>query len=73
MRLLVLVVGLFLATLAVGAYDSAEVTGRVDATEQESGEGYFAIGADTMIVVKPGSDMHAWLKQQNKGQDCGWN
>jgi hypothetical protein len=40
----------------------------VSATEQESDEGYFAVGSDTMVVAKPQSPLHQWLKGQNNRQ-----
>ena len=36
--------------------------GFVTATDQEASEGYFAIGGDAMVVVKPGSGLQRWLK-----------
>ena len=38
------------------------LSGRLGATDQEAPEGYFAIDNQTMIVVKPGSDFHAYLR-----------
>ena len=49
-----------LATVA--AQDGFTVTGRLGATDQEAQEGYFAIDPQTMIVVKPGTDVHAFLR-----------
>ncbi len=40
------------------------LTGRLDATDQEADEGYFAIDQQTMLVVKPGSELHAFLRGQ---------
>jgi hypothetical protein len=59
---LVAVVGLMLLGLGVAAQEGFSLTGRLGATDQESQEGYFAIDSQTMIVVKPGSDMHAFLR-----------
>ena len=38
------------------------LSGRLGATDQEAQEGYFAIDSQTMIVVKPGSEMHTFLR-----------
>jgi hypothetical protein len=60
----VAVVGVLLTALAVAAQEGFSLTGRLGATDQEAQEGYFAIDSQTMIVVKPGSDMHAFLRQR---------
>jgi hypothetical protein len=52
----------FLAGLAVAARQGFSISGRLGATDQEAQEGYFAIDNQTMIVVKPGSDLHAYLR-----------
>jgi hypothetical protein len=44
------------------AYDGTEFQGDLRATDQEAEEGYFAVGNDTMIVAKPGSSLHRWLR-----------
>lgn len=46
----------------VAAQEGLSVSGRLGATDQEAQEGYFAIDQQTMIVVKPGSDLHNYLK-----------
>ena len=59
---------LFLALLLLGlgtttrAGDQMLFSGFVNATDQEASEGYFAIGSDVMVVVKPGSGLQRWLK-----------
>lgn len=62
------VLATLIATLLLGLGVAAQVgfvlTGRVSATDQEADEGYFAIDQQTMIVVKPGSEMHAFLRGQ---------
>jgi hypothetical protein len=65
-RALLLWVLLALALLGLGvmAADGVTVKGRIDGTEQEKEEGYFAIGPETMVVAKPGSDLHKWLQSQ---------
>ena len=67
MRRLVVLVTL-IATLLIGwsvaAQEGFSLTGRLSATDQEADEGYFAIDQQTMIVVKPGSELHAYLRGQ---------
>lgn len=68
MRRLLLVVtllGTLLAGLGVAAQEGFVLSGRLSATDQEADEGYFAIDQQTMIVVKPGSDLHAFLRGQS--------
>jgi hypothetical protein len=60
-----LVVGLLGGAALAG--QATSVQGQLSATEQEADEGYFAIGQDTMLVVKPGSALHDWLKAR-RGQ-----
>ena len=38
------------------------IAGFINATEQEASEGYFELGNDAMVVVKPGSGLQRWLK-----------
>jgi hypothetical protein len=57
-----LTLGLFLAGVALAAQQGFTVRGRVGATDQEAQEGYFAIDNQTMVVVKPGTDLHAYLR-----------
>jgi hypothetical protein len=60
--ILVALLGTLFAGLAVAAQQGFSLSGRLGATDQEAQEGYFAIDNQTMIVVKPGSDFHAYLK-----------
>ena len=64
-RLLVIltVIGTLLG-FTVAAQAGFALTGRLSATDQEADEGYFAIDQQTMLVVKPGSELHAYLKNQ---------
>jgi hypothetical protein len=55
-------IGTLFAGLAMAAQHGFSLAGRLGATDQEAQEGYFAIDNQTMIVVKPGSDFHAYLK-----------
>ena len=50
------------AGLAVAGQGGFSLAGRVSATDQEAQEGYFAIDQQTMIVVKPKSALHNYLK-----------
>jgi hypothetical protein len=43
------------------AGDELAIAGFVTATEQEASEGYFAVGGDTMVVVKQGSSLQRWF------------
>ena len=59
---LVALLALVLLGFGVAAQEGFSLTGRLGATDQEAQEGYFAIDSQTMIVVRPGSDMHAFLR-----------
>jgi hypothetical protein len=61
---LVAFLGVLLTGLAVAAQDGFSVSGRLGATDQEAQEGYFAVDNQTMIVVKPGSQLHGYLKSK---------
>ena len=56
------VLGITLLGLTVAAQQGFVVSGRLGATEQEAQEGYFAIDSQTMIVVKPGTEIHTYLR-----------
>jgi len=62
LALLLLVLGTF-----TSAGDELAMAGFLHATEQEAAEGYFAVGSDTMVVVKQGSGVQRWL-QAHAGQ-----
>ncbi|OFW02011.1 MAG: hypothetical protein A3I61_00640 [Acidobacteria bacterium RIFCSPLOWO2_02_FULL_68_18] len=55
---------LLVAALTYAAQQSFTIRGRVGATDQEAQEGYFALDSQTMIVVKPGSEIHAYLRSK---------
>lgn len=59
---LMVLVGLLLSGFAIAAQQRFSLSGRLGATDQEAQEGYFAIDNQTMIVVKPGSDLHGYLR-----------
>ena len=63
-----LVLGIIGGVAAVASQASITVQGQVSATEQESDEGYFAVGAETMVVAKPRSTLHHWLRAHNNQQ-----
>jgi hypothetical protein len=51
-----------LGSLGVGAHDGLELKGHLNANETEREEGYFALAQDTVLMVRPGSPEHRWLK-----------
>ncbi len=57
-----LVMGLLVTAVVVAAQQGFTVRGRIGATDQEAQEGYFAVDNQTMIVVKPGSELHGYLR-----------
>jgi hypothetical protein len=57
-----IVFGFVLLGLGVRAHDGAAFTGQVAATAQEADEGYFSVGQEQAIVVKPGTQLQQWLK-----------
>jgi len=59
---LLLVLGLFITGVAIAAQQGFTVRGRIGATDQEAQEGYFALDNETMLVVKPGSQLHGYLR-----------
>jgi hypothetical protein len=56
-------VALLMAGMAL-AQQGFTMRGRIGATDQEAQEGYFAIDNQTMVVVKPGSDLHGYLRSR---------
>lgn len=57
--------GLLMAFLAVpatvidvAAKPGFHITGKLDCTEQEAQEGYFAVGKDFAVVARPNSPVH---------------
>ena len=43
------------------AGDELAYAGFVTATDQEARDGYFSVGDDAMVVVKPGTGLQRWL------------
>ena len=62
--LVVVIIGTILLGFGVAAQEGFVLSGRLSATDQEADEGYFAIDQQTMLVVKPGSELHAYLRGQ---------
>lgn len=58
-----LVAALLLATFAVRANNGIELRGNLSANDTEKQEGYFAVAQDTVLMVRPGSHLHNWLKE----------
>jgi hypothetical protein len=61
---LYLVVALVVAVFGIGtnANNGIEVRGNLSANDTEREEGYFAVAQDTVLMVRPGSPAHQWLK-----------
>jgi hypothetical protein len=52
----------FLGSLSTGAQSGIELKGNLNANDTEREEGYFALAQDTVLMVRPGSPEHHWLK-----------
>jgi hypothetical protein len=48
--------------------DETTITAQVTSAEHETQEGYFSLGKDTTVLVKPGTDLHRFLSEQNGHQ-----
>lgn len=62
-----IVVALVLVGIGVGRAsdrDEAIVTVQVTAADHEIEEGYFSLGANGTLMVKPGTDLHRFLTRQ---------
>jgi hypothetical protein len=66
-RLVLLLFALVLMSLAVRANGGIELRGHLSANDTELQEGYFAVAQDTVLMVRPGSPLHQWLKE-HQGQ-----
>jgi hypothetical protein len=51
-----------LGGLGAGAQTGLELKGYLNANDTEREEGYFALAQDTVLMVRPGSPEHQWLK-----------
>lgn len=62
-----MVVALLLLGLSVGRAsdkDETVVTVQVNSADHEVQEGYFALGEQATVMVKPGSDLYQFLSRQ---------
>lgn len=50
------------SSLGAGAQAGLELKGHLNANDTEREEGYFALAQDTVLMVRPGSPEHQWLK-----------
>ena len=65
-RLVVILIAAFvLMTLGLRAQSGIELRGNLSANETEMQEGYFAVAQDTVLMVRPGTPLHQWLKQHS--------
>ena len=62
---LFLVFALIVMTLGLRAQGAIELRGNLSASETEMQEGYFAVAQDTVLMVRPGSELHRWLKEHS--------
>ena len=66
-----LVVAALLLGMSIGRAadtDEAVFTAKVSSADHETDEGYFALGKDTTVLAKPGTDLHRFLTRQ-KGRE----
>ena len=64
MALALLFVGISLGRAAEREKDETVVTVQVSSADHEVQEGYFALGEQATVMVKPGSDLHQFLSRQ---------
>ena len=68
-----MVVALLLLGFSIGRAsdkDETVVTVQVNSADHEVQEGYFALGEQATVMVKPGSDLYQFLsRQRGEGQD----
>jgi hypothetical protein len=57
-----IILALVMFGLGVSAGTGVQLNGLIGASEHEADEGYFALSQDTMLMVKPGSATHQWLR-----------
>jgi hypothetical protein len=53
-----------LGIVSASERDETVVTVQVTSADHEIQEGYFSLGQDTTLVVKPGTDLHKFLSRQ---------
>jgi hypothetical protein len=61
-RLVLILLALVLTSFALRANGGIELRGHLSANDTEMQEGYFAVAQDTVLMVRPGSPLHEWLK-----------
>jgi hypothetical protein len=61
----ILVVAIVMMALGLRAQSGIEFRGHLTANDTEMQEGYFAVAQDTVLMVRPGSQLHNWLKQHS--------
>lgn len=61
--LLYVIAVLVLASFGLRAQGGIELRGNLNANDTEREEGYFAVAQDTVLMVRPGSELHRWLKE----------
>ena len=66
-RLALILFAILVMTFAVRANGGIELRGHLSANDTEMQEGYFAVAQDTVLMVRPGSELHLWLKR-HEGQ-----
>lgn len=64
MALALLLVGISLGRAAEREKDETVMTVQVSSADHEVREGYFALGEQATVMVKPGSDLHQFLSRQ---------
>jgi hypothetical protein len=63
--LMLVAVVVVLGSLGADAQSGIELRGNLSANDTEREEGYFALAQDTVLMVRPGSEAHKWLKQHS--------
>jgi hypothetical protein len=68
-KLAIGVVGLAVFLIGLGAgraadRDEATVTVQVSSADHEAAEGYFSLGENATVMVKPGTDLYRFLLRQ---------
>lgn len=64
LALALLLVGISLGRAAEREKDETVMTVQVSSADHEVQDGYFALGEQATVMVKPGSDLHQFLSRQ---------
>ena len=64
LALALLLVGISLGRAAEREKDETVITVQVSSADHEVQDGYFALGEQATVMVKPGSDLHQFLSRQ---------